>query len=84
LFGCTPAEAENQDFTLVKSIMEYRDAREVLRIEKDGSDQELKFLAEHPGMAASLKVLQDTQVILYENPALMKAVEAVRTAQTEQ
>lgn len=83
VFGCTPTEAERQDLTLVRAILEYRDAREVLRIEKEGSDFEQRWLADHPGMAASLKALHDAQQTMYENAAMASAVSALREAEKE-
>lgn len=63
--------------------MEYRDAREVLRIEKEGSEWEQKWLAEHPGMAASLAALHAAQATMFKNPQMAAAVMALREAEKE-
>ncbi len=83
VFGCTPSEAEQQDLTLVHAIMEYRDAREVLRIQDEGSDFEKQWLVEHPGMAASLHSLHEAQKAMFENEALASAVQSLRDAEKE-
>lgn len=69
--------------TQVRAILELRNAQETLRIEKEGSDFEQKWLAEHPGMAASLKALHEAQDTMYRNDALASAVYALREAEKE-
>jgi hypothetical protein len=85
-FECLPAPGgiEDQDFALMRGIVENRSVREVLRIEQSGSEQEKTYLTEHPGMAASLLAIKEAQQLVYSNPAMMRAVEAVRRAEKEQ
>ena len=83
-FGCLPDEAERQNWSLVKSILEYRSARDTLRIERDGSRSEKEWLAAHPDTAASLKALYDAQRTIYADPSLTSAIEVYRQAEQEE
>jgi hypothetical protein len=83
VFGCTPTEAEAQDLNLVRAILEMRDAKEVLRIEEEGSEFEQQWLAKHPGMAVSKLALLQAQDTMYENAAMAGAVAALRDAEKE-
>lgn len=68
----------------MKSILEYRSVQEVLRIESSGSKSEQEYLAAHPEMALALKRIEDTQVEIYGDPNLQRAIEAYRQAEKEQ
>ena len=84
-FGCTPAEAEQQDWQLVKAILEYRAAQHGLDWEKRAaaSQSDAEFLTDHPELGSGVKILHDTQREIYLKPGLARAITVLREAETE-
>jgi hypothetical protein len=59
VFSCTPAEALQQDYTLVQSVMDWRAARRAVDL-FDASDG-LEQLHKSPGLLTILAMMQRAQ-----------------------
>lgn len=66
-FGCTPKEAEEQDWALVQAILDYRAVQVPLDLMKQG-DTGAKVLASQPSLLQPLEQIRRAQVEIASNP----------------
>lgn len=78
-----PGGIENQDAALLTAMREYRAAMHAKRL-GEGSDEDKKYLAEHPNLALMTKILHDVQREIYLKPELASAIAVYRQAMKEQ